>query len=192
MCIFMWIPRECWIQESTKDFTQILTYHSYLNLQITFEAPPGIKRNLQRTYDAWDQDLFDSGSLARSQLLFALAWFHAILQERRNYIPQGWRQFYEFSFSDLRSGAAVICSATKDGNAPKWRYLHGLLENAIYGGRIDNEVDSKARDKSVYRVFHHIPSLFKSRFYWGSSFPFHMQFTEHLAFSCKSTCWERK
>lgn len=28
------------------------------------------------------------GVLARSQSLFCLAWFHAVCQERRNYIPQ--------------------------------------------------------------------------------------------------------
>lgn len=28
------------------------------------------------------------GSLARAQSLFCLAWFHAVCQERRNYIPQ--------------------------------------------------------------------------------------------------------
>ncbi len=29
-------------------------------------------------------------------------------QERRNYIPQGWSKFYEFSYADLRSGADVM------------------------------------------------------------------------------------
>lgn len=28
------------------------------------------------------------GILARAQSLFCLAWFHAVCQERRNYIPQ--------------------------------------------------------------------------------------------------------
>jgi hypothetical protein len=44
----------------------------------------------------------------RSQALFALAWFHAVCQERRNFIPQGWTKFYEFSFADLRAGADII------------------------------------------------------------------------------------
>ena len=45
-------------------------------LKVTYEAPPGVKRNLQRTLGAWGQDTFAS------------AWFHAIAQERRTYIPQ--------------------------------------------------------------------------------------------------------
>ena len=41
------------------------------------------------------------------QALFALAWFHAVAQERRNFIPQGWTKFYEFSLGDLRAGADI-------------------------------------------------------------------------------------
>lgn len=112
-------------------------------MQITFEAPPGVKRNLLRTYEGWDEDFLASGSAIRAQLLFLLAWFHAIVQERRNYIPQGWRKFYEFSFSDLRSGVDVITLGTKGGKTPQWTYLRGLLEDAIYGGRVDNAYDIK-------------------------------------------------
>jgi hypothetical protein len=36
----------------------------------------------------WTPEEFGKGSVARSQTLFVLAWFHAIIQERRKYIPQ--------------------------------------------------------------------------------------------------------
>lgn len=42
------------------------------------------------------------------QALFALAWLHAVVQERRNFIPQGWTKFYEFSLGDMRAGADLI------------------------------------------------------------------------------------
>ena len=58
---------------------------------------------------------------------------------------QGWSKFYEFSFSDQRAGVDVISLGTKNGRAPQWEYLHGLLENAIYGGRIDNGHDVLVR-----------------------------------------------
>lgn len=57
-------------------------------LQVSFEAPPGVKRNLQRTYDAWGPDFISQGSPLQAQLLFMLAWFHAIVQERRAYMSQ--------------------------------------------------------------------------------------------------------
>lgn len=40
--------------------------------------------------------------------MFILAWFHALVQERRTYIPQGWSKFYEFSYGDQRAGAEAI------------------------------------------------------------------------------------
>lgn len=92
--------------ESHPKFPTVLLQSS---LKVTYEAPPGIKKNLQRTYDTWSQEYISQGnSILRSQALFALSWFHAVVQERRCYIPQGWSKFYEFSFADLRAGANII------------------------------------------------------------------------------------
>lgn len=92
--------------EAHPKFPPILLQSS---LKITYEAPPGVKRNLQRTYESWSQGFVEQGhSVVRSQALFALAWFHAVVQERRMLIPQGWSKFYEFSLSDLRAGASII------------------------------------------------------------------------------------
>lgn len=77
-------------------------------------------------------------------MYYILAWFHAIVQERRTYIPQGWSKFYEFSYGDLKAGATLIDVLIKesgDASTFKWDTLYGLLETAIYGGRIDNELD---------------------------------------------------
>ena len=92
--------------EPHANFPAILLQQS---LKITFEAPPGLQKNLQRTYESlMHREYIEKGPPARAQLLFVLSWFHAVLQERRTYIPQGWTKFYEFSPADLRS-AADIC-----------------------------------------------------------------------------------
>jgi dynein heavy chain 2 len=163
--------------------------------QIAYEAPPGVKKNLQRTYDSWTPAFIGGGGVLRAQLLFLLAWFHAVVQERRGYVPQvtawacccrggqwalpaissgqrlllgwaapvrahdpmpanatamlllqGWSKYYEFSTADLRSGCDVVALAARDagaGGQPKWAALHGLLELAIYGGRVDDVHDAK-------------------------------------------------
>ncbi|XP_036005544.1 cytoplasmic dynein 2 heavy chain 1 isoform X1 [Fundulus heteroclitus] len=112
------------------------------SLKITYEAPPGLKKNLLRTYESWTpEQISKGGNLARAQSLFCLAWFHAVCQERRNYIPQGWTKFYEFSLSDLRAGFEIIDRLFEGGKAFQWEFVHGLLESAIYGGRIDNPSD---------------------------------------------------
>lgn len=95
-----------------------------------------------RTYETWSPEQISKGGLlSRAQSLFCLAWFHAVCQERRNYIPQGWTKFYEFSLSDLRAGFEIIDRLFEGGKVFQWEFVHGLLENAIYGGRIDNPCD---------------------------------------------------
>ena len=92
--------------ESHPKFPTILLQSS---LKVTYEAPPGIRKNLERTYDSWSQEyIAQKDSVIRSQALFALAWFHAVVQERRCYIPQGWSKFYEFSLADMRAAASII------------------------------------------------------------------------------------
>ncbi len=51
-------------------------------MKVTFEAPPGLKKNMMRTFDAWNDEYLNSGGAVRAQLLFVLAWFHAIVQVR--------------------------------------------------------------------------------------------------------------
>ena len=127
------------------------------SLKVTFESPPGTKRNMQRTLSIWGRDFFDTGECRhRPQLLFCLAWLHAILQERRTYVPQGWSKFYEFSVGDLRAGAFVMdaaaAAATKSGELDL-DVVHGLIEDAIYGGRIDNLHDARVLKAYLRRIF---------------------------------------
>ncbi len=44
----------------------------------------------------------------RARLYFLLAWFHAIIQERLRYAPQGWTKKYEFNESDLKMACDTL------------------------------------------------------------------------------------
>ena len=137
------------------------------SLKVTFESPPGIKQNLLRTYASWDNTYLTKGSPIRAQVLFVLAWFQAIVQERRTFIPQGWTKFYEFSFADLKSGAAILDSVfervekqAQGGrvdmvNDFPWTTLWGLLELAVYGGRLDNQFDMRVLSTYLRTFFSH-------------------------------------
>lgn len=91
--------------ESHNSFPAILLQES---LKATFESPPGVKKNLQRTFDSWGMETFENANPIEGRMLFLLACFHAVIQERRTFIPQGWTKFYEFSYGDLRAGTFVI------------------------------------------------------------------------------------
>jgi dynein heavy chain 2 len=142
-----------WLTSETHPvFPSILLQQS---LKATYESPPGIKKNLQRTLDSWDPELFrvggPSANPVRARLLFLLAVFHAVIQERRTYIPQGWIKFYEFSYGDIKAGSFVMeavsaAGGDRNGNSIDWEAIYGLMKDAIYGGRVDNPYDMRVLD----------------------------------------------
>jgi len=88
------------------------------SLKITYETPPGVKNNLSRTFNY----VTPTQDMQYNQLLFILSWFHALIQERRKYIPQGWSKYYEFSFGDLKAGELTLAAVTQEikGGKPQW------------------------------------------------------------------------
>lgn len=77
-----------------------------------------------------------------------LSWLHATLQERRKFVPQGWIRSYEWNESDLEAAYELVVkemtskrSKDRDGN---WQTGRGLLDVAIYGGRLQDDYDMRA------------------------------------------------
>ena len=128
-------------------------------LKISYELPVGVKYNMLRTYEHWSDDYVALGmNPARSRLLFCLTWFHVVLQERCNYIPFGWSQYYEFSLSDLRAAANFIdrmykWMKTVSDDSQWWEFIHGILVNSIYGSRIDHPMDIQIFSSLVAQFF---------------------------------------
>eukprot|EP00906_Rhabdomonas_costata_P001229 RCo001932 len=123
------------------------------SLKITFQSPPGIRKNLLRTYDMWTPEFLEQGSVLRARILLVLAFFHAICMERRTYIPQGWVKFYEFSVADLKTASEIISAQCSAHETPDWNGVYGLLENAIYGGRMDNDFDIRILLTYLHKYF---------------------------------------
>ena len=127
------------------------------SLKITYETPPGLRNNLQRTFNYVTPSAEAQQSIPLiSQLLLVLSWFHALIQERRKYIPQGWTKYYEFSFGDLKAGELTLMAVQQEqqrGTGPQWQKIYGILENAIYGGRIDNDFDLRVLRAYMANIF---------------------------------------
>ena len=161
-----WLPtleKEFKLLQPDKKFRLWLTSEPHLKfpsillktaLTITYESPPGVKFNLQRTYQSW-APTFDEGNTLKAQTLFILAWFNSVIQERRKYIPQGWSKYYEFSYGDLKAGETILSELidSSQGTLPQWEIVHGLLENAIYGGRVDNPFDMRVLKTYLKQFF---------------------------------------
>ncbi|CAJ0594203.1 unnamed protein product [Cylicocyclus nassatus] len=119
------------------------------SLKVTFEPPPGLRNNLLRTYSQIDDARRSALTL---QAIFVLAWLHALLQERRTFIPQAWTKFYEFSNADVRVARVFVETFIKDSKAD-WEFIRGLLMYVIYGGRIENMFDSQVLDSYLMTFF---------------------------------------
>ncbi|VDM76640.1 unnamed protein product [Strongylus vulgaris] len=119
------------------------------SLKVTFEPPPGLRNNLLRTYSQIDEARRSALTL---QAIFVLAWLHALLQERRTFIPQAWTKFYEFSNSDVRVARVFVETFIKESKAD-WEFIRGLLMFVIYGGRIENVFDSQVLESYLITFF---------------------------------------
>lgn len=73
------------------------------SLKIVTEPPNGLKLNLKNTFHKIGASAFtDCPHNSFASLVYVLAFFHAVVQERRKYDKIGWNVSYDFNESDFR------------------------------------------------------------------------------------------
>jgi dynein heavy chain, axonemal len=80
------------------------------SIKLTNEPPRGLRANLMRTFlDVTVKD-YDSCSKSREfkKLLFGLAFYHALILERRKFGAIGWNIPYDWMNSDLKTGTMQL------------------------------------------------------------------------------------
>jgi len=138
----------------SKDFPMSILQNG---VKVTNEPPKGIQANLRQTYQSLDNQWFESCSKQAEfkKSMFALAFFHAIVQERRKFGPLGWNIPYQFNESDLRISYAQLQmflngptsndnDGDKDnGNKLPWKQLKYMTGQLNYGGRVTDDKDRR-------------------------------------------------
>ncbi|XP_043967273.1 dynein axonemal heavy chain 10 [Gambusia affinis] len=119
------------------------------SLKVVTEPPNGLKLNMRATYSKISHDSLSACEHpVFKSLVYVLAFFHAVVQERRKYGKIGWNVSYDFSDSDFFVCMEILNTyLTKafvqgDTNIP-WGSLKYLLGEVMYGGRVIDSFDRR-------------------------------------------------
>uniref|UniRef100_UPI00398F6830 dynein axonemal heavy chain 10 isoform X2 n=1 Tax=Pristiophorus japonicus TaxID=55135 RepID=UPI00398F6830 len=117
--------------------------------KVVTEPPNGLKLNMRATYFKISQEaLLTCPHTAYKSLVYVLAFFHAVVQERRKYGKIGWNVSYDFNESDFQVCMEILNTyLTKaynqsDGKIP-WGSLKYLIGEVMYGGRCIDSFDRR-------------------------------------------------
>uniref|UniRef100_A0A0X3Q3S3 Dynein heavy chain 10 n=1 Tax=Schistocephalus solidus TaxID=70667 RepID=A0A0X3Q3S3_SCHSO len=120
------------------------------SVKVVTEPPIGLKLNLRATYSRiTSRSLTSCQHPAFAPLVFTLAFFHAVVQERRKYGKLGWNIPYDFNESDFRVSLSILatyldkaCARGRGAKVP-WGNLRYLIGEVTYGGRVTDEFDRR-------------------------------------------------
>ncbi|XP_009867260.1 PREDICTED: dynein heavy chain 10, axonemal-like [Apaloderma vittatum] len=132
--------------EPTKGFPMGILQKS---LKVVIEPPNGLKLNMRATYFKMPQEaLKQCPHPAFKSLVYVLAFFHAVVQERRKFGKVGWNVPYDFNESDFQVCMKILDTyLTKafqqnDDEIP-WSSLKYLIGEVMYGGRAIDSFDRR-------------------------------------------------
>ena len=119
------------------------------SLKVVTEPPNGLRLNMLASYSkVSDEMLQRCPHPAFRSCVFVLAFFHAVVQERRKYGKVGWNVSYDFNDSDfsvsLRLIETYLEKAAVNGDASiPWDTLRYLVGEVMYGGRVTDNLDRR-------------------------------------------------
>lgn len=118
------------------------------SLKVVTEPPEGLKLNIKQSYaKISDADLDACSHESFRPLMYVLAFFHAVVQDRRKFGRIGWNVAYDFNESDFKVSAQLLNlylqKSHDKGEVLPWETLRYLIGEAMYGGRVTDNYDRR-------------------------------------------------
>uniref|UniRef100_H3BAL0 Dynein axonemal heavy chain 10 n=1 Tax=Latimeria chalumnae TaxID=7897 RepID=H3BAL0_LATCH len=119
------------------------------SLKVVTEPPNGLKLNMRATYfKISNEALAGCPHPAFTSLVYVLAFFHAVVQERRKYGKIGWNVPYDFNESDFQVCMEILNTYltkafNQDDDKIPWGSLKYLIGEVMYGGRAIDSFDRR-------------------------------------------------
>uniref|UniRef100_G1NVC6 Dynein axonemal heavy chain 10 n=1 Tax=Myotis lucifugus TaxID=59463 RepID=G1NVC6_MYOLU len=119
------------------------------SLKVVTEPPNGLKLNMRATYFKISNEMLEHcPHPAFKPLVYVLAFFHAVVQERRKFGKIGWNVSYDFNESDFQVCMEILNTyltkafQQRDTRIP-WGSLKYLIGEVMYGGRAIDSFDRR-------------------------------------------------
>jgi dynein heavy chain len=117
-------------------------------IKMTNEPAKGIRLNIKGTFlsdPLGNEEFFYSCAKPAKwfKLCYALAFFHAVIQERRSFGALGWNIPYEFTAGDFSISCKQIKMMLDQYDLDQFKALNYLIGECNYGGRVTDDKDRR-------------------------------------------------